>query len=202
MEHHLKKIGFFGGTFDPIHFGHINLVIELLEAHHLDEVLFCPANFSPHKEDSPIKASSKQRKEMIAIAIESIASFSLLDLELDRKGPSFTIDTLRHLQKMRPHEELHLILGEDQLPGIDRWKDIEELIQMATPLIGSRFGDFFINIPGISSGSAKLLHKGMTKIPLMDISSTYLRERLKKQRYCGHLIPPKVLDYIYQHQIY
>ena len=139
---------------------------------------------------------------MISLAIAPIKQFSLLDLELEREGPSYTIDTIHQLKRMRPQEQLHLILGEDQLAGLDRWKNIEELVQLAPPLIGARLGDFFIDISGLSANSLKLLHLGVSKIPLMDISSTEIRERLQQGKYCGHLVPSKVLDYIYQHQLY
>lgn len=205
MEYHLignkslKKIGFFGGTFDPIHFGHLNLAINLLEKQKLDEILFSPANFSPEKTINPPLASGEDRKEMTRLAIEEIDSCRLIDLELKREGPSYTIDTICHLKEMHPNWELHLILGEDVLPGLPNWKDILVLLELAPPLVGTRPFDKLIHLP------PKLLafiDRGRVDTPMMEISSTELRERLLQKKYCGHLIPAKVLDYIHQHGLY
>ena len=93
----MKKVGFFGGTFDPIHFGHINLALQLKEILALDEVLICPANISPQKSELPPVASPKDRLNMISIMIEGIEGFRLLDMEIQRKGISYTIDSVRFI---------------------------------------------------------------------------------------------------------
>jgi nicotinate-nucleotide adenylyltransferase len=197
-----KKVGFFGGTFDPIHFGHLNLAIQLMETQHLDEVLFCPAALSPLKTDQPPEAMKLHRKNMVSLAIEPIAGFKLIAHELEKETPSYTIDTLRYLMQLQKDvTEWHLILGEDTLIHFSLWKEPETLISLAPPLIGSRTGES-VSLNALPPFLKEILKKRMVKIPLMDVSSTDLRERLQHNRYCGHLLPAKVLDYIHQNQLY
>jgi len=193
------KIGFFGGTFDPIHFGHLNLALQIKEAHKLDQVFFSPANFSPEKRGSHPLAPKKARKEMVELAIEDVPEFTLLDIELEREGPSYTIDTIEFLQEKYKEAQFFLILGEDILSGLPRWKEIERLLTIAPPLVGGRPNAVE---PGLPPELDKIIQEGRTSIPSMDISSTELRELLNQKKYCGQWIPAKVLDYIHQHQLY
>ncbi len=168
----MKTVGFFGGSFDPIHFGHIGLAVELMEKHKLDAVLFCPAYCSPFKKDEPPVASPLDRLEMLKLALE-LPQFKISTLEIDRKGTSYTVDTLRALKKEGIN--LKLLLSEESARHLNKWKEPEELLQIAPPLIGRRE---------------------------IQISSTEIRERLKKKLYCGHLVPAKTLDYIQKHRLY
>lgn len=195
----MKRFGFFGGTFDPIHLGHLNLARSLLEKHHLDHVFFSPANFSPEKGSVPPKASTKDRKAMVQLAIEGIEEFSLIDLELEREGPSYTIDTIQFLMKEYPEEQFYLILGEDVLEGLPRWKEIDTLLELAPPLVGTRPN---AKIPKLPPLIQKTIEKGKTAITPMEISSTDLREGLSQKKAYTDLIPPKVLDYIHTHRLY
>lgn len=95
-------IGFFGGSFDPIHNGHLNLAIQMLEAHPFSQIIFCPASISPHKQRTPSTVLKQHRKAMVALAIRPIQAFQLLDWELEQEGPSYTIDTIRELKKRIP----------------------------------------------------------------------------------------------------
>ena len=162
--------GFFGGSFDPIHFGHIALAVQLLEEHGLEEVLFCPAFCSPFKTAAPPVASPEHRLAMLKLALDC-PRFKITTVELDRKGVSYTIDTIRSL-KMKG---LRLILSEEAAQHLDRWKESQALAELAPPLTGPRD---------------------------MKVSSTEVRERLKRGLYCGHLVPAKVLAYIEKHQLY
>ncbi len=130
----MKKVGFFGGSFDPIHFGHISLAVYLLEKYNLDQILFCPAAVSPFKTDAPPYSSGKHRVEMLKLALD-VPQFKISTLELDRGGTSFTIDTIRALSK---EYELNLLLSDEAADGLVHWKDTEALQKMAPPLIGPR----------------------------------------------------------------
>lgn len=169
----MKKIGFFGGSFDPIHFGHLSLAIYLFENHKLDEILFCPAFCSPFKADTPPQVAPEHRLAMLKAVLADIPHFKISTLEIDRKGPSYTIDTIRALVK--EGHQLNLLLSEETSAHLDGWKEAKELIRLAPPLTGPR---------------------------QMTISSTLVRERLKKRLYCGHLVPAKALDYIQSHHLY
>jgi nicotinate-nucleotide adenylyltransferase len=184
-----KSIGFFGGTFDPIHFGHIQLALQLLEIHHLDEVLFCPAFCSPSKLTAPPVASPKDRLAMLRLSLEEIPQFKISSLEIDRQGPSFTIDTLRILSEKMKDVQWHLLLSKEAASDLDEWKDTAELIRLAPPLIGSR-------------GPGSPLSKGITQTKVFEISSSDVRQRLKSHLYCGHLVPAPALKYIKAHRLY
>lgn len=181
-----KKVGIFGGTFDPVHFGHLNLAVSLMETCSLDEVLFFPAGLSPFKESARPTASAEHRLAMLALAVAPVKKFRLIDWEIKANGPSYTIDTVRRLSE-DPSLELHLLIGEDHLATLSRWKEADELIRLAPPLVAAREG----------KGGGKTV-----KIPLFEISSTDVRQRLTQKKYCGHLVPASVLDYIQKHQLY
>ena len=201
-----KRIGLFGGSFDPIHFGHINLALTLSEVYALDEVIFCPAAISPFKGANPPKASNEDRKQMVRLAIEPVKSFSLLSTELDREGTSYTIDTIKDVltqaHAKRQEVDLFLVLGEDALNHFHQWKDVEEILHLAPPLTGTRVVKFPPSLEMFSPLVAGIIRQGMTKIPVMEISSTVIRERLLKRKFCGHWVPATVLEYIYNHKLY
>ena len=127
-------LGFFGGSFDPIHFGHISLAVYLLEKYKLEGVLFSAAAVSPFKTGAPPVASGKHRVEMLKLALD-LPQFKISTIELDRGGASFTIDTIRELSK---EHELNLLLSDEAAVGLGRWKETEVLQKIAPPLIGPR----------------------------------------------------------------
>lgn len=194
------RVGIFGGTFDPLHWGHFHLAISLLEKHNLDQVWWIPVQINPFKESQPV--SAKDRLAMLKLGLEGISAFKVMDLEMNRPGPSYTIDTLRELHRAHPEVSFYLLLGDDALAHFDRWKDPEEIIDLAPPLIGARQ---YLNFPSFLSLPQKVLNaleEGWTPLPLMEISATNIRKRLKEKLFCAHLAPAKVLDYIAQHRLY
>ena len=122
----MKKIALFGGTFDPVHFGHLNLAIQLLEAHHLDEVLFCPPFQTPFKESRPPHAPADHRLAMLLLALADLPLFQPCRLEIERRGISYTVATLRELhdiyRKKNEPVEWHLLLSDESLASFHRWK--------------------------------------------------------------------------------
>lgn len=200
-----KSIGFFGGSFDPIHCGHLHLALSFLEKYKLDQILFCPAGVSPFKMHKKPHVSSLHREEMVKRAIHSIPFFSYCDLEIHSEGPSFTIDTIRRLRQTFLDEKqdisLYLLLGDDVLRDLPLWKDIEELLSITQPLLGSRHP--IPELPSTLSPKAlAALQQGYSQIPILDISSTMLRDRIQKGEYCGHLVPFHVLEYIHLNKLY
>lgn len=192
-----KKIGFFGGTFDPIHFGHLNLAIRIKEMHGLDQVLFCPAHVSPTKGDAPPVAAANHRLNMLQLALEDVLGCDPCNGEISRPPPSYTIDTVREIGG-----ELFLIVAEDTAYGFGEWKEIDALLELASPLVGVRHGFDPKKLEQLPEKIKLKVEAGRCEIPAMDVSSTEVRERLKKRLYVGHLIPGKVLDYIHQNTIY
>lgn len=201
-----KKFGFFGGSFDPIHLGHLHLAIEIAERHKLDEVYFCPTGQSPFKKAQPPIAKKEDRRAMVTAAISPLPQFTLLDLELQKSSPCYTIDTIRALltidQQNKVKRNYFLLLGEDALAQFHAWREVDQLIKLAPPLIGSRDKKSFSKPKGLTPALSSIIEKGLTPIPMIEISSTEIRARLQKGLYCGHLLPAKVWDYIQQHQLY
>ena len=187
-----KKVGLLGGSFDPFHFGHLNLALSLKEAASLDTVLLVPARVSPFKEERVPRVSGEHRLEMLKRAVAGIKGFEVWDGELKRPGPSYTIDTVRQLLSEFPCE-LHLLLAEDHISTFFSWKEADLLIQLAPPLIGMRSKETVF--PPCPWGT-------LIQTPCFEISSTSIRERLAQKKYCGHLLPQPVLEYIQQHQLY
>ncbi len=205
MEHYLtKKRGFFGGTFDPIHLGHLNLAIELAEKHQLDEVFFCPTSQSPFKKMNPPIASKQDRRGMVTAAISPLPQFTLIDIELQRAEAAYTIDTIKTListdEQNKVKSRYFLLIGEDALEQFETWRDVEELVRLAPPLIGSRGKNSFK--PVKKNALYSKIEVGLTPIPILEISSTTIRDRIQKGLYCGHLLPAKVWEYIQQHYLY
>lgn len=199
------KIGLLGGSFDPIHFGHINLAMQLMEYWGLTQVFFCPTYISPLK--APGFATADHRLKMVEIAIQDIPRFKIFDFEIKREGISYTVDTLEAMLRCFPErkDNLYLLLGEDCVYNFFNWRDNIKITQLAHLLIGSRNLEKSFKLTqevAIPAHIKQALTEGMTEISLMDISSTNIRLRLKNQLYCGHLVPSKVLDYIYENQVY
>lgn len=193
----MKRIGFFGGTFDPIHFGHLNLLIYMLENEGLDHIFVCPTGLSPFKQTKRPISSFSHRINMLRLALKDISNISILDIERDESKPSYTIDSIRWLTTKFPQSRFNLIITQDILSDIAEWKDIENLFELSPPLIGGRGLSY-----DMPPTFAEILKKGFRKTPIMEISSTNIRERLKKRLYCGHLLPKEVLDYIEANKLY
>jgi nicotinate-nucleotide adenylyltransferase len=200
----MKKIGLFGGTFDPIHCGHLNLAFELLEKASLEEVWFIPAQLNPHKISLPTPI--EHRLAMVELAIRDIPFFRLKDLEQHRHPPSYTIETLRIVISQTALEassyQFYLLMGEDMVSKFIDWHLPEEIIKLTPLLIGSRSG-IFPALPERTSPSIReAIAKGLILTRVMDISASDIRDRLTKRLYCGHLLSPLVLSYIHFHQLY
>jgi nicotinate-nucleotide adenylyltransferase len=198
----MKRIGLYGGTFNPCHLGHLNLAVEMLEKHHLTQILFCPAAVNPHKLGSnPI--SSEHRLTMLKLAIEGIPQFSILENELKRGPPSYTIDTIVELDHEKSNDtQYFLIIGEDAIPNFHLWHRVHEIVAKIPLLIGMRLYDDPIGKEVHDPLLLRALEKGKTKTRVMDISSTEIRERLLQKKTCRHLVHAKVLDYIYANGLY
>lgn len=201
-----KKIGLLGGTFDPIHFGHLNLAFELSEKKGLDQVWFIPAQINPHKTLLPAAISMEHRLKMVNLAIQNIPAFHLKDLEKKRPPPSYTIDTLRSFieeeaQSSLPHQ-FYLLMGEDSVQKFMDWHQVEEIVKLVPLLVGSRSGIWQHEMSNFSVEVREAIEKGFIETRLMDITATDLRRRLLDGLYCGHLVPAAVLDYIQKNSLY
>lgn len=184
----LKKIGLYGGSFDPVHHGHLILAREALESLGLDRVIFIPAGISPHKLDRP-PAPAGLRLQMIADSIRGEKGFAWDDCEIRRPGPSFAIDTVRDFKARHPDTEIFYFIGDDNLASLHTWKDIGQLRELVVFVVLSRGGQ----PPG---------HGFRTITRPIDISSTDIRNRIARALPVRYLIPDAACQIIAQHQLY
>ncbi len=200
-----QKIGLLGGTFDPLHNGHLNLAFELMEKKQLDVVWFIPTQINPHKMKTP-PTPMEHRLEMVKLAIQEIPQFYLKDVEKHLPSPSYTVETLRtfiaETATLPSPPKFYLLMGEDAVPGFIHWHLPEEVIRFASLLIGSRSCVWQTELDNFSLPVREAIQKGLTPTRLVEISSTEIRRRLAHQLYCGHLLPAPVLEYIKQQKLY
>ena len=188
------KIGVFGGTFDPVHIGHTTLALECRHELELDKVLFVPANISPFKIDH-IPVSPADRLNMLRLAIGHDPRFGICTLELDRGGVSYTVETLRELAKeYGKGSQLFFLAGADSAEGFDEWKDAGEIMKLATFVALSR--------PGSNLTRRPKENYRVVEMPLLKISSTMIRRRVRDGRPIECFIAPLVADYIHEEGLY
>ena len=190
--------GLLGGSFDPIHNGHLALARSAIEALGFSDVLLMPAARSPHKVKT--YASAADRLAMAKLAIEDEPRFAVSDLEITRGGLSYTIDTLFELQAVRPGE-YWLIIGSDALRALPQWKQPERLLKFCRLAVAERPGD-----PG--SAALRAMPSWVTdridtfELKGIEVSSTELRNRIASGKPVREMLPPNVLRYITEHKLY
>lgn len=212
-----KRIGLFGGTFNPIHLGHLRGAEEIREIFQLDQIIFIPSSIPPHKMSGEI-IEAKDRLEMVRLAISHNPYFSVSDIELLRPGKSYTIDTLRYFNKNKS-EHFFFIMGRDAFVEIETWKEFKNLFTLCHFIIMTRAGsqkentssdllprvlisDFQYNPKEeayIHVSGYRLYFK---EISFLDISSTKVRELIEKGKSVRYLIPQEVEGYIERHRLY
>ncbi len=201
-----RKTALFGGTFDPIHPGHIIVAGYACEQIGAEKVIFIPAKLSPLKNFVP-QVSAKHRLSMIALGILGNDKFEVSDYELTKPAPSFSIDTVRHFQKeYGDNTLLYWLLGADSIRELSHWYKIEELIDECNLSVMYRAGfkkpDFAQFEKAWGKSRVKKLEQNVIKTPLVDISSTEVRKRLTAGQNVDDLLSPNVAQYIRQHNLY
>ena len=213
-----KAIGILGGTFDPIHYGHLRLAEEMLELANLCQIRFIPTGIPPHR-DAP-QTSARHRSAMVRLAITDQSAFVLDEREVERTAPCYTVDTLRELRaELGAAQPLCLLMGGDAFLQLHTWHEWEQLFELAHIVVGYRPG--FTLEERIHSATAELQRYyqqrlcaanalsqrpcgGITElaIPKLEISATDIRRRVAEGRTIRYLLPNAVADYIHQHQLY
>jgi nicotinate-nucleotide adenylyltransferase len=191
----VRKIGLFGGTFDPPHNAHVALAKVAMAQLRLDLVLWIPAGqpWQKMREMTPVV----HREAMVRLAIESEPRYMLDRCEIEREGPSYTLDTVRELQAKRRRADWYLLLGQDQYTGLHTWNGWEELLQRTTLAVANRPGVEREPNPEV----AKQPHRAVD-LPAMPVSSTEIRDRIAAGRDITDLVPAAVARYIDQHHLY
>jgi len=192
----LVKIGFLGGSFDPVHFGHLMAAQDAFEQYRLDRLVLVPAAQAPLKPND-VQSSAEDRLAMLRAAVEWDRRFEISDLELRRGGVSYSVDSARHFRALYPTDQLYWIIGGDQLPKLHLWKEIAELAKLVEFIFLERPG-FPLraqpDIPGLK------LHR--CDGHLLAINSTELRERTRKGLSLDYFVPHKAIVYIRSKALY
>jgi nicotinate-nucleotide adenylyltransferase len=187
------RIGVMGGTFDPVHNGHLVAASEVAQLLDLDEVIFVPTGLPYQKESA---TAAEHRYLMTVIATAANPRFTVSRVDIDRDGPTYTIDTLRDLRAQRPEAELFFISGADAIAQILDWKDVTELWSLAHFVAVSRPGHP-LSISGLPESDVSLL-----EVPALAISSTDCRDRVGRGYPVWYLVPDGVVQYIAKHHLY
>lgn len=198
----MKKYGIFGGSFNPIHYGHLMICEYIKEEMGLDKVIFIPTGNPPHKE---LEVSAEDRYEMVRLAISPNPDFEISDIETTRVKKSYTVDTIRELKKIYKEEKLYFLIGLDSLFQLKTWMKIGDLSQEIEFVVALRLG--YLDREEVNKEIDFLRENFGTKInliktPLYEISSTDLRDRIREGKSLRYLIPKKVLDYIEESGFY
>jgi len=191
----MKRIAIFGGTFNPVHFGHLVAAQAVKDRLRLDRVIFVPAFLPPHKKET-VLASATDRLNMVKLAIGDNPHFTCSDVEFKRKGKSYSIDTAIFFRKKFPKSTaLYFIIGADELVQLHTWKDIDQLLHLVTFVA--------VNRPGfIPPAKIKDLKHIKVEMPAVDISSSLIRNFVAKGRDIRYLTHPKVVEYIKKRSLY
>ncbi len=199
------RIGIFGGTFDPVHVGHLILAEQCREQARLDRVLFIPSARPPHKVDQPL-TPFHHRVEMLNLALAGQPSFQVDELEKDRPGPSYTVDTLRLIGEREANAELFLILGADCLPDLPAWYQPTRILEQAGLLIVPRPGWVVHSADAVRKAVGlpgdRPLRYQVVGVPLIEIASRDLRRRVAEGRSIRYQVPRAVECYIEHHRLY
>jgi nicotinate-nucleotide adenylyltransferase len=195
------RLGIFGGSFDPVHNGHLALARACQQQAGLDEVWFTPTAVQPLKQKGP-HASDVERVEMLRLAIGDNDAWRVCTLEIDRGGMSYTIDTLRQLDEELPDASLFFCIGSDALRDVARWKEPRGIFALSTPLVVHRAGEPHPDLASLGKLCTPGSQPQLVEMPAMDISSTEIRRRVASGEPIDALVPAAVANYIAERGLY
>lgn len=194
------RLAILGGTFDPVHYGHLRLAEEAREAANLERVLFVPASVSPFRTTEPL-STAESRVQMVRLAVQHNPHFEVSEIEVRRGGVSYTIDTVRAIRQQHPEAELFLILGADALQGFMGWREPYSIAQECRLLVGVRphydLQNALAQLPEPIRQRVQLV-----STTLMGISASDIRQRIRTGRTIRYLTPQDVIEYIQRYRLY
>jgi nicotinate-nucleotide adenylyltransferase len=190
------RIGVFGGTFDPPHVGHLLLAADAREALNLDRLIFIPVWSQPLKVGTPPVASAQDRLEMVRLAVADDANYAVDDAEINRKGLSYTVDTLEHLAQRFKGAQLFLLMGQDSLKGFPNWRNPERIRALATVAVMKRSGDPDLEFEGAEERAL------IVSTRRVDVSATEIRERRRAEKSIKGFVPESVERFIEARGLY
>ena len=201
----MERLAIMGGTFDPIHMGHLRMAYAVQQQLAFDKVVFLPSYIPPHKQTRSDFASWEDRLAMVQMAVQNYADFVVSSLEFDRGGISYTYDTVNFLQELWPDAEIYLIIGEDSLTQLFTWYRVQDLLRLVHFVAAERPG--YEGEEGVarltkaygSWAAEKIIH---AEVPETAISSTEIRKRLREGKPVRGMVPMAVEQYIYERGLY
>lgn len=195
------KIGLFGGSFNPIHKGHIHLAKSVRDTFGLDRIIFIPSKRSPHKSNDEY-VSNEHRLSMCRLAIQDIPNFEVSDFEISRDTISYSIYTVRYFKDIYTNDDLYLLVGSDMFLSFDTWRNFKEIMQNVTLAVVSRVdGD----IPYLQEKADKLRNYGkilIAPVDAIEVSSTEIRKNIRFNKDCSCILDEKVVQYIKSNSLY
>lgn len=198
------KIGILGGSFDPVHLGHLAIAEAAREEHDLEKVLLIPAGRPPHKRGD--LAPAADRLAMVRLAVEGRPGLEASDIEIQRPGPSYTVDTLEHLKQALPEADLFFIIGTDSLHEFFGWRNAKRILELARLVIVTRPGwraDFDpASFPGVPAEVIRRIESDRVEIPGVPAESTRIREAARRGEPIDGDVPASVAEYIRRHGLY
>jgi len=199
------RLGLYGGSFDPVHYGHLLLAECCLEALSLDEVWLIPAAIPPHKQTHE-QAAAKHRLQMIELALAGHEQIRASSIEIDRGGVSYTVDTLAEVQALHPQATMFLLMGADSLRDLPTWRQPERICELAIPAVVRRGGaaepDFGVLASLVPADRLAIIRAAQIQMPLIELSSTDLRQRAAIGKSLRFRTPRAVEKYIETHGLY
>lgn len=197
----MARIGLFGGSFNPIHSGHINLAVSVMEKLMLDKVIFIPSGLAPHKSSSEY-ADSADRLEMCRLATEEYESFEVSDYEINKSGKSYSVYTVEHFRKIFPDDELFLMVGSDMLLTFDTWFRYEDILKNAVLTAVSRNGNDFDELYKMTERLSDFGRIVVVNNDAITISSSKIRKMIKNNEDISCYLNRKVVKYIILKNLY
>lgn len=198
------RLGILGGTFNPVHIGHIAMAEAARRAHGLDRVLLVPSARPPHKRDD--LAPPENRLEMVRIAVRGRPGLEASSIELDRPGTSYTVDTLEALARLHPGAELFFILGEDSIPELPGWHEARRILDLARIVAVNRPGSSAKfrkeDFPGVPEAVFERLESDRVTMPPVAVESRAIRDAVARGESIEALVPPGVADYVQKSGLY
>ena len=202
-EQRPTRLGIYGGSFDPVHLGHLLLAETCREECELDRVLFLPCGQSPHKPNGAI-ASGNQRAEMLPFAVAGDPRFGVCRIELERSGPSFTVETLRQLHVEQPESELFFLMGADSLADLPLWREPHAILELATIVAVNRGQRVPPDLASLEARLGSIVRNRVRLItmPAIELSATEIRKRVRSGLSLRFRVPRAVEEYIRQNALY
>lgn len=195
------KIGIFGGAFNPVHNGHLNLALCYKKSLSLDKIIFIPTSVPPHKTAEHL-VLPQDRINMLKLAVSNDSFYEISDIEFKRQGKSYTFDTLCELKKIYQNDDFYLIIGSDQYLYFKNWYRFDEILKMVTVVTASREENEHKKMLDFKANNNELRDTIVSSFDVVEVSSSQIRQMVKNGEDISDLVPPSVAEYIKEHRLY